>query len=83
MHVHIRYFAALREKLGRDGEILEIPDRTDIAGIRTILSQREPSSAPLLARCIAARNRENATDETLLEDEDEVVFLPPFAGGRI
>jgi molybdopterin converting factor small subunit len=83
MDIHIRYFAALRESFGCDSEILELPEGTDIAGIRNVLSQRVPSSAPLLSRCIAARNRKNAPDETHLEDGDEVVFLPPFAGGRI
>ena len=81
MTITLRYFAALRETLGRDREEMELGAAMRIGDLRTLLATREPTLAPLLARCVAARNRTFADDATPLVDGDEVAFIPPMAGG--
>lgn len=82
MDIRLRYFAALREITGRERDDLSLPPAATVATARDLLAHRYPAAAPLLARCVAARNRAFATDDTPLAAGDEVVFLPPMAGGR-
>ncbi|MBA3827229.1 MAG: molybdopterin converting factor subunit 1 [Ktedonobacterales bacterium] len=82
MKIRLRYFAALREALGQTEEALEFPDGTTVAALRTTLATRYPVIAPILVRCVAARNRAFVAEETVLGAGDEVVFIPPMAGGK-
>lgn len=81
MQITFRYFAALRESLGRDRETVSLPEGATITEARVWLSTTHPAIAPILSRCLASRNRDFATDTTLLMEGDEVVFIPPMAGG--
>jgi len=81
MQVHVRYFAALREKVGRDTEDLSIPAEATVDQARAALIERYPQLASTLAGCAAAVNRAYASAETSLADGDELVFIPPLGGG--
>ncbi|HLZ23765.1 MAG TPA: molybdopterin converting factor subunit 1 [Ktedonobacterales bacterium] len=81
MRVSVRYFASLREAVGRDGEALDLPDGADVAAARAALAARYPTAAPLLPRCVAAVNRAYVPPESPLRDGDELVFIPPLGGG--
>ena len=81
MQVHCRYFAALREHVGREKETLALPVAATIGAARAELIARHPTLAPILARCVAACNHTFADDATILADGDELVFIPPMAGG--
>jgi molybdopterin converting factor subunit 1 len=81
MRVHVRYFAALREKVGKDAEELTIPDEATVSQARAALIERYPLTAPTLAGCAAAINRAYASAETALNEGDELVFIPPLGGG--
>lgn len=81
MNIRIRYFAAFREALGRREEVLQLPETARIADIRTLLLERQPELQPILERSLCALNRTYAQSETLLHDGDELVFIPPTAGG--
>ncbi len=83
MHVQIRYFAALRETVGRDGETLMLPDDADVAAARATIEERYPALAALLPRCVAAVNRAYVTPEAKLAEGDEIVFVPPLGGGTL
>lgn len=83
MRISVRYFAALREAVGRDGEPLDLPDGADVVAAREMLGSRYPTVAPLLPRCAAAINRAYVPAETALHDGDELVFIPPLGGGAI
>jgi len=80
MQVRLRYFAALRERAGCDGESLEVPAGATVSAMRALLVERYPAAAPVLARCAVAVNREYVT-EAALADGDELVFIPPVGGG--
>lgn len=81
MKVALRYFAALRETTGRDQELVELPETATLATARNWLTTQYPAIAAILPRCVAARNRTFAPDDTPLSAGDEVVFIPPMAGG--
>lgn len=75
------YFAVLRERLGSDGETLEVPPLTTVAAARAALEARHPEIAPLLPRVRAAVNRQMVGPEHLLAEGDELALIPPVAGG--
>jgi sulfur-carrier protein len=82
MKIHIRYFASLRETIGQSEETLEVPEGSSVAALRSELSARYPALQAILARCISAVNRTYVDAETVLHDDDELVFIPPMGGGR-
>jgi molybdopterin synthase sulfur carrier subunit len=83
--ITIRYFARLREALGRESERIELPAGvTDLSALRTFLCARGDAWARELSterRVLAAVRQEMAGPETPVEDGDEVAFFPPVTGG--
>lgn len=85
MNVTVRYFASLRESLGR-GETVALVDGqgTSVGALRDLLIARSPAHAQALARGRALRA---ALDQTLCDesatvrDGAEVAFFPPVTGG--
>jgi molybdopterin converting factor subunit 1 len=81
MSVQVRYFAALREAVGRDGETLPVPEGATVAQTRSLLVERYPALSTLLPRCAVAINRSYAPVEAVLHNGDELAFIPPVGGG--
>jgi sulfur-carrier protein len=81
MRVKLRYFAGLRDVIGCEGEEIEVPENATIQLVRAILVKCYPLTANILIGCQAARNREFAGDTIELREGDELVFIPPMAGG--
>lgn len=78
MAVVVRYFAALRELLGRDQETVVLqPNETAEALYRRVVPDRGEGRLPVLF----AVNHRYATPDQVLSDGDEVAFLPPLGGG--
>ena len=76
MTITVRFFASIREKLGKS------EDRVECQGIRTVADtwQRAAGSqAP--ANLLAAINQEYASLDSPVKDGDEVAFFPPVTGG--
>lgn len=84
MRFEIRYFAAVREKLGTSGETLDLPDHDtlDLDTLWRILCQRHPQLTPMRRHLRVGINLEFADgDEVRIADGDEVALIPPVAGG--
>lgn len=81
MQIRMRYFASLREITGLHEEALSIPEQTTVAEARTLLLERYPQLENALARAVCAINHQYVTRETLLQENDELVFIPPVGGG--
>lgn len=81
MKIQVRYFAVFRERLGTDTETLELDDGSNVAGALDALELRHPAVAALRGRFRVAVNQEMVGDEQLLNDGDELVLIPPVAGG--
>ena len=79
IEVTARYFAAFRERAGRDAERVTTGART-AAELYGELARRH-GFADSLARCKVAVNDELADWNVSLTPGDEVLFFPPVAGG--
>jgi molybdopterin converting factor subunit 1 len=79
INVTARYFAAFRERAGRDTETLDTAART-AADLYGELARRH-GFADSMARCKVAVNDELADWSAPLTAGDEVLFFPPVAGG--
>jgi molybdopterin synthase sulfur carrier subunit len=76
MSISVKYFASIRERLGRDEE------RIDASGITTaadVWQQATGEGWP--ASMLVAINQEYADREKAVCDGDEVAFFPPVTGG--
>jgi molybdopterin synthase sulfur carrier subunit len=83
MKVEVRYFASIRERLGR-GEAVELEAAATVGSLRDRLIARGGAHAEALARGKALRAALDQTlcDETApLHDGAEVAFFPPVTGG--
>jgi sulfur-carrier protein len=77
--VRVRYFASLRELMGRAEESREVgPGTTPGALLRELLG---PGRADRAAGVAFAVNQEHSPAGRELRDGDEVAFLPPVSGG--
>ncbi len=78
MMITVRYFARLRERLGRDSEEIELADRgATVADVWAKVSGGEPFPRNVLA----AVNHEYVDIGHAVHDGDEVAFFPPVTGG--
>lgn len=69
------YFATLREIRGTSGEPVELPDGTTVSGAFARIF-------PDLDLTVAyAVNQATVASDTVLNEGDEVAFLPPLGGG--
>jgi molybdopterin synthase catalytic subunit len=81
IRVNVLYFAILRERLGIDGEALDLPAGADVGAARAEIAARHPDIAPLLPRVATAVNQAIVPEAHLLADGDELALIPPVAGG--
>ena len=85
MKVTVLYFARLREALGRDREVLQLPSEVATVGaLRAWLVARGAPYAEAfteIKRIRAAVAQDMASDETALFEGAEVAFFPPVTGG--
>jgi molybdopterin synthase sulfur carrier subunit len=77
--VHVRYFAVLREQRGLEEERIET-EAVSAAELYEELRGRHRFSLPA-DRLRVAINDDFAPWTALVNDGDELVFIPPVAGG--
>jgi molybdopterin synthase sulfur carrier subunit len=77
MTVHVKYFASLRDRLGRAEDRLDAAEGTTVAEVWVTLWPE----IPLPQNALAAVNMEYAELSQIVHDGDEVAFFPPVTGG--
>lgn len=77
MAIRVRYFARLREELGRAED--EVP-ATDISNAADVWRKANPER-DLPPRVLIAVNMEYGAPDQPVADGDEVAFFPPVTGG--
>lgn len=77
MAIQVKYFASLRDRLGRGEDQLVVDETVTVA---EVWRQLWPDT-PLPANALVAVNREYAAPEQSVRNGDEVAFFPPVTGG--
>ncbi len=81
MNLNIKYFAGLREKIGRSEETIELPSEATVADLWDALTTRHPELSKMRSFVRVAVNRDFVDDSTRLAADDEVALIPPVSGG--
>ena len=81
MQVQLRYFAVVRERLGKDEESIQIPDTCTVGQLLGQLAERYDRIRSVLGYLRVAVNQEMAGLEHGLREGDEIALIPPVAGG--
>ena len=81
MKINLLLFGSVREAAGTSKLIVELADGASVADLRIWFAERNPVVEKLGDRLAASINTEMAQADDVLEDGDEVAFLPPVAGG--
>jgi molybdopterin synthase sulfur carrier subunit len=84
MTIKVRFFAALRERLGTESLDVPASSSVDVEGLLALIRRQlgegavEILSAPNVR---IALNQEFVTDQCRISDGDEIAFMPPITGG--
>lgn len=81
MKIRIRYFAAFREVVGQGEELLVVPEESCVRDVRGLLLVHYPRLQAVMERALCAVNRRYVPVDTVLQEGDELVFVPPTGGG--
>ena len=81
MQVKLRYFASLRERLGKSQETRNIPDGATVGAIWDLLTQERPELRELERSIAFAVAQEYVDKNHTLQNNDELAFIPPVSGG--
>jgi len=80
--ITVLYFAAVRERLGRDRDELELPSEiTDIRALSAWLERTHPVLEGRLAQCRFAVGEELRKPSHPVRPGDVVAVIPPVSGG--
>ncbi|MGA9575511.1 MAG: MoaD/ThiS family protein [Lysobacterales bacterium] len=79
MKTRVRYFALFREQAGCETETVDWSGGTVAELFRLMTSKHLALKAQ--AAALVAVNDEMSGWETVVNDDDEVLFFPPVAGG--
>jgi len=77
MAIRVKYFASLRETIGRSTDELMIPHTTTVQEVWKQATQ----GMQVPDRLLVAINQEYAKFDHDVHDGDEVAFFPPVTGG--
>lgn len=81
MLVVVRFFAASRDAVGQSQIRLSVPDDATLATVRQALLSSFPALRAVLAKSRLAVNRQYREDTHPMGPGDDVVVIPPVAGG--
>jgi len=77
MPIRVKYFASLRDQVGRSEDSLSNAEALTVSGVWATLRPE----TPLPPNTLAAVNMEYASLDQPVQDGDEVAFFPPVTGG--
>ncbi|KAF3884229.1 MULTISPECIES: MoaD/ThiS family protein [Nostocales] len=79
--ITVKLFAAYQEAYGVPELLLEFPESTPVAAVRDRIIAEHPKLSQLRDITRFGVNLQFADPETILNDGDEVVLIPPVSGG--
>lgn len=81
MQITVRYFAIMREHLGKGVETLDVPDGTTAGEVFALATKDAPRLAGLERAVMVMVNEDYAEPDQPLNDGDDVALIPPVSGG--
>ncbi|MEJ7839438.1 MAG: molybdopterin converting factor subunit 1 [Thermomicrobiales bacterium] len=81
MSVNLLYFAIMRDLLGKSSEQVSVAAGTTVGDLFAIAITDHPDLARLENSVMIMVNESYANKSTLLQDGDEIAFIPPVSGG--
>lgn len=81
MRIHLKLFATYREIVGRKDLPMEVENGSTIGDLVGTLLSEYPKLEKHKEAMIYSVNREYASLDAKLSDDDEVGILPPISGG--
>src|ERR1044071_2407965 len=82
MRVRLRYFAMVRELVGRSEETRDVESGTTVGRLFDQLVAETPRLAPPRSGVLLMVDQEYVPAEPVLSDGVEVAFIPPVSGGE-
>lgn len=79
--IHLRYFAQMREELGRGEETTSVQEGTTAGDLFDIVTADNASLAGMKPATMLMVNQEYVDAAHPLSEGDEVAFIPPVSGG--
>jgi sulfur-carrier protein len=77
MPIQVKYFASLRERMGRSGDTVAASETLTVADVWS----RAAKGAALPPNTLIAVNMEYSRLDDTVKEGDEVAFFPPVTGG--
>ena len=81
MRIRVLLFGAVREAVGAKELEVRLEAGASLGALRTLLAGQHTVFADYGERLMAAVNQQTHGDDCLLNEGDEVAFLPPVSGG--
>lgn len=81
--VKVRFFAVLKKIVGKEEVVLDVEKGTTLEQLLGRLERDLPPLKDILkeGKILISVNQEVVPKECLIQNGDEIAFLPPFAGG--
>ncbi|MCG3110546.1 MAG: MoaD/ThiS family protein [Candidatus Manganitrophus sp. SB1] len=81
--VKIRFFAVLKKIVGKEEVVLDVEKGTTLEQLLSRLERDLPPLQQIMkeGKILISVNQEVVPKECLIQNGDEIAFLPPFAGG--
>ncbi len=79
MRVQVRFFAALRERVGLHSVEVSVPEGATVAQVWSAAVQKEP----LTDNILAAKNMQYVGFDSPVDEGDEIAYFPPVTGGSV
>ena len=80
MNVNILLFGITKDMVGKQKLQMELQNAVTVADFKKLLQEKYPELIELNSIAIAV-NSEYASDEVVLQSNDEIALIPPVSGG--
>ncbi len=81
MRVRVLFFGILKDLVGETQGDFDFPEGASLDTVFQSFAARFPQLRQMAPSIVVARNREFAAPTVLIQEGDEVAFLPPVSGG--